>query len=241
MWLIVALPPAPGRARFKALAVAQVALPRTALVRRARRINRELARLYPDAHIELNFTSPLELLVAAILSARTTDRKVNEVTPVLFARYRTAADYAAADQAELEKADRANRVLPRQGEHSHSPGPGVVRSLRRQCSRHAGRARDLAGCWPQDCQCRTRRCLRQAKHHGGHTLRPAGAAVWLDGADRSGKDRARRRRAPAPAGVDGGFPSRDLARSPCLSRSQARVRCLRRCPVVPVVRRGSDR
>jgi hypothetical protein len=53
------------------LAVAQVALPRTALVRRARRINRELARLYPDAHIELNFTSPLELLVAAILSART--------------------------------------------------------------------------------------------------------------------------------------------------------------------------
>jgi endonuclease-3 len=75
----------------------------TALVRRARRINRELARLYPDAHIELNFDSPLELLVAAILSAQTTDRKVNEVTRVLFARYRTATDYAAADQAELEK------------------------------------------------------------------------------------------------------------------------------------------
>ena len=75
----------------------------TALVRRARRINRELARLYPDAHIELNFASPLELLVAAILSAQTTDRKVNEVTRVLFARYRTATDYAAADQAELEK------------------------------------------------------------------------------------------------------------------------------------------
>jgi endonuclease III len=86
------------------LAVAQGALPRTVLVRRARRINRELARLYPDARIELNFTSALELLVAAILSARTTDRKVNEVTLVLFARYRTAADYATADQAELEKA-----------------------------------------------------------------------------------------------------------------------------------------
>ena len=77
--------------------------PRAALVRRARRINRELARLYPDARIELNFTSPLELLIATILSARATDRKVNEVTRVLFARYRTAADYAAADQAELEK------------------------------------------------------------------------------------------------------------------------------------------
>ena len=76
---------------------------RTALVRRARRINRELALLYPDAHTELNFTSPLELLVATILSAQTTDKRVNLVTPVLFARYRSAADYAAADRAEMEK------------------------------------------------------------------------------------------------------------------------------------------
>jgi endonuclease-3 len=83
--------------------VPQAAPRRTALVRRARRINRELARLYPDAHIELNFTSPLELLVAAILSAQTTDRRVNEVTRVLFVRYRTAADFAAADRAELER------------------------------------------------------------------------------------------------------------------------------------------
>jgi len=72
-------------------------------VRRARRINRELALLYPDAHTELNFTTPLELLVATILSAQTTDKRVNMVTPVLFARYLTAADYAAADRAELEK------------------------------------------------------------------------------------------------------------------------------------------
>ncbi len=76
---------------------------RTALVRRARRINRELAALYPDAHTELNFVSPLELLVATILSAQTTDKRVNLVTPVLFARYRSAADYAAAGRAELEK------------------------------------------------------------------------------------------------------------------------------------------
>ena len=75
---------------------------RAALVRRARRINRELASLYPDAHCELNFSNPLELLVATILSAQTTDRRVNLVTPVLFAKYRTAADYAAADRAEVE-------------------------------------------------------------------------------------------------------------------------------------------
>src|ERR1700731_571228 len=83
--------------------MAGAASQRTALVRRARRINRELARLYPDARIELNFTTPLELLVATILSAQTTDRQVNVVTLVLFDRYRTAADYAGADQAELEE------------------------------------------------------------------------------------------------------------------------------------------
>jgi endonuclease III len=76
---------------------------RTALVRRARRINRELAAFYPDAHCELNFSSPLELLVATILSAQTTDKRVNLVTPVLFSRYRSAADYAAADRDEMEK------------------------------------------------------------------------------------------------------------------------------------------
>ena len=76
---------------------------RTALVRRARRINRELALLYPDAKCELNFSSPLELLVATILSAQTTDKRVNMVTPTLFARYQTAAEYASADRDELEK------------------------------------------------------------------------------------------------------------------------------------------
>jgi endonuclease III len=73
-----------------------------ARTRRARRINRVLAETYPDAHCELDFSTPLELLVATILSAQTTDVRVNMVSPVLFAKYRTAADYAAADRAELE-------------------------------------------------------------------------------------------------------------------------------------------
>jgi endonuclease III len=74
-----------------------------ALTRRARRINRELADVYPDAHCELDFTNPLELSVATILSAQTTDKRVNEVTPALFRKYPTAADYAGADRAELEE------------------------------------------------------------------------------------------------------------------------------------------
>jgi len=76
---------------------------RLALVRRARRTNRELAALYPDAHCELDFRTPLELAVATVLSAQCTDKRVNEVTPGLFARYPTAADYAAADRTELEE------------------------------------------------------------------------------------------------------------------------------------------
>ena len=76
---------------------------RTALVRRARAMNRTLAATYPDAHIELDFRNPLELLVATILSAQTTDKRVNLVTPELFARYPSAAAYAAADRVELEE------------------------------------------------------------------------------------------------------------------------------------------
>jgi endonuclease III len=64
---------------------------------------RELAETHPDAHCELDFRTPLELLVATILSAQTTDVRVNLVTPKLFARYPTAADYAAADRPELEE------------------------------------------------------------------------------------------------------------------------------------------
>src|SRR5688500_15262155 len=66
-------------------------------------MNRMLAQRYPDAHCELDFTTPLELLVATILSAQSTDRGVHQVTPTLFARYPDAAAYAAADRAELEK------------------------------------------------------------------------------------------------------------------------------------------
>jgi endonuclease III len=73
-----------------------------ALTRRARRIYRALAERYPDARCELDFENPLQLLVATIMSAQTTDIRVNMVTPAVFARYRSAADYASADRTELE-------------------------------------------------------------------------------------------------------------------------------------------
>ena len=75
---------------------------RTALVRRARKINRLLGEQYPDAHCELDFTTPLELLVATILSAQCTDKRVNLVTPTLFARYPDAQAYATANPEDIE-------------------------------------------------------------------------------------------------------------------------------------------
>jgi len=65
-------------------------------------MHRVLAETYPDARTELDFTTPLELLVATILSAQSTDKRVNLVTPAVFARYPDAAAYAGADRAELE-------------------------------------------------------------------------------------------------------------------------------------------
>jgi endonuclease-3 len=74
-----------------------------ALVRRARRINRALAEVYPDARCELDFETPFQLLTAVVLSAQCTDVRVNLTTPALFARYPTPAQMAMADPEELEE------------------------------------------------------------------------------------------------------------------------------------------
>ena len=76
---------------------------RIALVRRARKINRVLAETYPDAHCELDYASPFQLLVATVLSAQTTDKRVNLTTPALFARYPSPEDLAAANPADVEE------------------------------------------------------------------------------------------------------------------------------------------
>jgi endonuclease-3 len=76
---------------------------KAALVERTAAICRGLAAAYPDAHCELDFTNPLELLVATILSAQCTDVRVNIVTKDLFQRCKTARDYAEIPQDELER------------------------------------------------------------------------------------------------------------------------------------------
>lgn len=92
-----------GPASGKSLASGNSGESELAKVRRARKIYRILGETYPDAHCELDFESPLQLLVATVLSAQTTDVAVNKVTPVLFARYPTAQAIAEADPAEMEE------------------------------------------------------------------------------------------------------------------------------------------
>ncbi|MFE0258120.1 endonuclease III [Streptomyces sp. NPDC059010] len=87
----------------KAAPVKKKAESRTALVRRARRINRELAEVYPYAHPELDFDNSFQLVVATVLSAQTTDLRVNQTTPALFAKYPTPEDLAAANPEEVEE------------------------------------------------------------------------------------------------------------------------------------------
>jgi endonuclease III len=99
---------------------------RLALVRRARRVNRALAQRYPDAHCELDFRTPLELLVATILSAQTTDVRVNLVTPELFARYPDAEAYAGADRAELQEIIRSTGFFRAKSESLIRLGQALV-------------------------------------------------------------------------------------------------------------------
>jgi endonuclease-3 len=85
-------------------------MPRTSATKKTAELRTRVALIlhrleaaYPDARVGLDFTTPLELLVATILSAQCTDERVNQITPALFKKYRTVKDYATADQTKLEE------------------------------------------------------------------------------------------------------------------------------------------
>src|SRR6476659_7360361 len=93
---------------------------------RAAEVFRRLARAYPDARCALDYGSPLELLVATILSAQCTDVRVNQVTPALFRKYRTAADYARAPAGELEEAIRTTGFFNSKAKSLRSAGAALA-------------------------------------------------------------------------------------------------------------------
>ena len=94
--------------------------------RRASAVFRRLKNAYPDAHCALDFKSPLELLVATILSAQCTDVRVNMVTPHLFAKYRTAADYARSPAGVLEKEIRSTGFFNSKAKSIRAAGAAIA-------------------------------------------------------------------------------------------------------------------
>jgi endonuclease III len=103
--------------------------------RRARKIFRRLAKAYPDARCALDHGSPLELLVATVLSAQCTDVRVNQVTPSLFRKYRTAADYARAPAGALEEAIRSTGFFNAKAKSLRRAGAAIA-------AEHGGRVPD---------------------------------------------------------------------------------------------------
>jgi endonuclease-3 len=99
---------------------------------RAKRILAALRRAYPEAECALSHTNPLQLLIATILSAQCTDQRVNLVTPALFARYRSAADYARAPVADLERGIRSTGFF-------RSKARNLKACCRALVERHAGK------------------------------------------------------------------------------------------------------
>ena len=109
-------------------------MPRESVSAKADRVRQLLAALrttYPEAHCELNFTNPLELLIATILSAQCTDKRVNLVTKDLFRRYRSAADYACALLTELETAIQSTGFF-------RNKARNIQACCRKLVERHAG-------------------------------------------------------------------------------------------------------
>ncbi|MBN1269198.1 MAG: endonuclease III [Kiritimatiellae bacterium] len=96
------------------------------LKKRAAAVFEKLRKAYPDARCELDFSNPLELAVAAILSAQCTDKRVNMVTPGLFKKYRTAADWAAASQDVLEQEIRSTGFFRNKAKNIRALGDALV-------------------------------------------------------------------------------------------------------------------
>jgi endonuclease III len=112
---------------------------------RTREIRDRLGEEYPDAHCALDHRGPLELLVATILSAQCTDKRVNLVTPALFARYPTAAAYAAAELSELEELIRSTGFFRNKARSLKALGQALVADHQGEVPRSMGELHALPG------------------------------------------------------------------------------------------------
>jgi len=112
---------------------------------RVQAIIQKLAETYPDAHCELDFNTPFQLLVATILSAQCTDKRVNIVTPGLFQKYPTPFELAAVDQEDLEVAIKSTGFYRNKAKNLRAMAKDLVEKHRGEVPRAMAELTDLAG------------------------------------------------------------------------------------------------
>lgn len=117
----------------------------TAKTDRARKIISVLRKTYPDAHCELNFSNPLELLIATILSAQCTDKRVNLVTAELFKTYRSAKEFADAPPAAIEAAVKTTGFFRNKAKNIKACCAALVQKFGGEVPRTMEELHDLAG------------------------------------------------------------------------------------------------
>lgn len=154
---------------------------RLGLVRRARRMNRALAQAFPHVYCELDFTSPLELTVATILSAQSTDKRVNLTTPAVFARYRSALDYMQADRAELENFIRPTGFFRNKAASLIRLGQALVERFDGEVPSTMVDLFTLPGVGRKTANVITGKCVRYPRDHCRHAFWTISAAMALDG------------------------------------------------------------
>jgi len=112
---------------------------------RVKQLIKAWPKVYPDAHTELNFKTPLELLIATILSAQCTDKRVNMVTPALFKKYRGAKDYAGAPADELENAIKSTGFFNSKAKSIRGAAAAIVQKFGGKVPNSMEQLRELPG------------------------------------------------------------------------------------------------
>src|SRR5436309_4636571 len=112
---------------------------------RLKKIIAGLKKAYPDAHCELNYSNPLELLIATILSAQCTDKRVNLVTADLFKKYRSAADLAKAPLPALEAAIKSTGFFRNKAKSIKTAAQAIVEKHRGEVPRTMEELTELGG------------------------------------------------------------------------------------------------
>ncbi len=204
--------------------------------RRARRILDGLAGMYPDARIELDSSTPLELLVATILSAQCTDQRVNLVTAGLFPKYRTARDWAAIPPARLEREIHSTGFYRAKAKSLLGMARRAGGTPWRRGAAHARRADQAPRRGAQDRQCGAGQCLRDSGPRGGHPRDAGVPAAGSDPGHGRGEDTRRARRHPADGSAHPGQPSPHLAWSADLWGARPQVPGMRSPLALPLAR-----